>query len=146
MYNNDRTIGKILNITTKMFRQKVKEEALSEGINMTEIWILSTLSKNIDKELTQKDICDILKLTAPSISITLTNLENEGLIERKKSTIDSRKTIISITEKGNNKSELCKKYFIKIDELLENSVSSEELEIFYKCMNSFIIAMEEYNV
>ncbi len=146
MYNNDRTIGKILNITNKMFRQKVKEEALSEGINMTEIWILSTLSKNIDKELTQKDICDILKLTAPSISITLTNLESDGLIERKKSTIDSRKTIISITEKGINKSELCKKYFIKIDELLEKSITSDELEIFYKCMNSFIKAMEEYNV
>ena len=145
MYNTDRRIGKILNITTKMFRQKVKEEALSEGINMTEIWILSTLSKN-NTELTQKDLCDILKLTAPSISITLSNLENNGLIERKKSNVDSRKTIISITDKGIEKSESCKKYFIKIDEILENSISKDELEIFYKCMNKFISAMEEYSV
>ena len=145
MNDTEIRIGKILNITAKMFRQKVKEEALSEGINMTEIWILSTLSKN-NTELTQKDLCDILKLTAPSISITLTNLENDGLIERKKSNIDSRKSIISITDKGIKKSESSKKYFIKIDEILENSITKEELEIFYKCMNQFINAMEEYSV
>ena len=140
--DNNQTIGRYMAQTVNMIRCHARKDAEKSGINMTELWIIRYLADNRNIETTQKDICDLLKMKAPTISITLTNLENEGLILRNKSLKDSRKTIITLTDDGINKSIECKEIFLRINKALEESISKDDLNTFYKVLESFQKVLE----
>lgn len=83
----------------------------------------------IDNEsLTQLELVKITNLKAPTISITLRNMERDGLVRREKNDNDRRETHVFITEKG-------KKMYAKVLTALEkaektmlNGLSEKELK------------------
>ena len=50
--------------------------------------------------ITQLDLVKFTRLKAPTISLTLQKMELEGLVERRTSEDDARKTLVYLTEKG----------------------------------------------
>ncbi len=50
--------------------------------------------------LTQLELVKITNLKAPTISITLRNMEREGIVSRVKNTQDRRETHVAVTEQG----------------------------------------------
>lgn len=119
---------------SKLFRENVKEMANRDGIPSTWLQILRVLRHNQGKSLTQKNICDELNMKAPTISIALINMEDNGLIARQRDEIDNRRVFVFLTDNGYKLSESIHNYFIESDKLLENSVTKEELETFYICI------------
>lgn len=60
--------------------------------------VLKPLAEN--DSLTQLQLVNITNLKAPTISITLRNMEREGIVVREKNDSDRRETHVAITEKG----------------------------------------------
>ena len=139
-------IGYKINMLSKLFFKTIKEKIISQGINVTQFHIVKFLDCNNDREVTQKDICDYMKMKAPSISITLSNMENDKLIIREKSKEDSRKTLISLTCEGKKLSEKCRSIFKEVDELMESSLNNEELIVFHKCIDKMKNKLEGVNI
>ena len=124
----------------KQFKENVRKKAVKDGIPSTWLQILRIL-RHEDKKLTQKDICDELNLKAPTISIALINMEDNNLIKRQRDEIDNRRIFVSLTDEGRGLSKNIHNYFIESDKLLENSVSEDELKIFYLCINKMMEAL-----
>ena len=118
----------------KLFKEDVKKKAEKDGIPSTWFQILRVL-RHKDNEITQKEICEETNMKAPTISIALANMESEGLIIRKRDAIDNRRIFVYLTNEGLNISKNIHNYFIQSDSLLENSVTKEELDIFYLCLS-----------
>ncbi len=131
-------IGYRIKEVSKLFGETVKSKVIKSGMSVTQFQIIKFLDKNRNLEITQKDICDFLKMKASTISITLSNLENDKLIARKKSLNDNRKTIISLTDKGEEQSKKFKKLFKEVDSLMESAITDEELQIFNVILDKMI--------
>lgn len=119
----------------KLFKENVKKKAEKDGIPSTWFQILRVLRHNEKNNITQKEICEETNMKAPTISIALTNMESEGLIIRKRDEIDNRRIFVCLTNSGLDLSKNIHNYFIQSDNLLENSLTKNELETFYLCLS-----------
>lgn len=69
-------------------------------------------------EMTMLEIAKKIHRTKATTTVLIQKLENNGLVTRQKSAIDSRSTIVSLTQKGRN----FKKIFNQISEKLNSTV------------------------
>lgn len=65
-----------------------------------------------------------------SLSRTLNQMEERGLIIRKKDKKDARKVMINLTEKGKLKRDISKKVVKTFNEEIANKIGSKKLETF----------------
>ena len=127
MNNNlDLPISYLFHEINKMFINNVKTELEKIGINPTYRFIFHVLTNNSDG-VNQSEICKYTHLKAPSISLTLQQMENEGLIVKEKSKSDSRSTIVKLTSKGYQLDNKLKEIFKKYEDNIINSLTKEEL-------------------
>lgn len=86
------------------------------GMKLSYRHILKPLMEN--DSLTQLELVKLTGLKAPTISISLRNMERDGIVRRKKKTdSDRRETHVYITDKG-------KKMYAKYLEILDNAEST----------------------
>ena len=126
-----------------MFHNKVKKLANDNGISQTYFHIISFLRRNSDKNITQKEICEFIKMKAPTISLTLQSMEQEGLVERIKSETDSRCTYVVLTKKGEELDERIKGFFRSTEEILESALTKDELETVNTILEKISLRLEE---
>lgn len=138
----DRPIGYKINLASRLFNQVTNVLAQENGLNKTHFSIIHYLARRRNKEVTQKELCEFLHFKAPTISLTLHTLEAEGFLERTKSTIDSRNTIVKLTEKGFKKADETRAIFKETDKLIEDSLTKEELEMFNTCLDKVSAQMD----
>ena len=110
----------------RMFMNNVKQEANLIGINPTYHYIFMNLHDH-KEGLSQSELCDLIHLKAPSVSLLLQQMEKEELILREKSSNDNRLTIVKLTEKGKKLDSKLKQIFKKNDELMNSSLNDEEM-------------------
>ena len=135
-------LGYRINEISKLFREVVRKKANNLGINSTYTFILQILERN-PNGITQVEIANKVCLKAPTISLTLNQMEQEELICREKSDEDSRKMLVKLTKKGlalNN--QLCNVYH-EAEELLMNSLTSDETDNFINYLEKMKNAMRE---
>lgn len=124
-------IGYRLKRTFHAFNDAVKRKVYRSNINFTNFCILTYLNRNLDhgnNEVTQKDICSFTSLKAPTISLTLQNMEQDGYICRSKSNKDSRITFVQLTTKGKEQADMMKPFFQNTDSQIVSKMSKEEYE------------------
>lgn len=126
----EKPIGRKINDISKLFNNSINMLVQKSGINKTYFDILHYLNKNIAKEITQSDICSFLNFKAPTISIVLKTMEDEGLLIRERSIVDSRKTFVRLSSYGIEKALETKKIFLDADKMIEDCLTSEELILF----------------
>lgn len=143
MQMKEKPIGYCLHELAKLFRTAVKQEVNQMGISTSYFHILNFLSFNHTCRITQSDICSYAKLKAPTISITLQNMESDGLLERVKCETDSRKTYVKLTESGHALARKVRDVFMHIDNVVENSISKEKLATFYESMESMAVELRK---
>lgn len=78
--------------------------------------------------LTQLQLVNITRLKAPTISITLRNMEREGLVRREKNGDDLRETHVYITTKGKKLYTKILKAYDKAEKIMLDGISEEECE------------------
>lgn len=67
--------------------------------------VLDLIYRNEDDVIKPSIISDVLNLSRVTVTVSLNNLEKEGLVERKLSNSDRRNIIVNITKKGREKVE-----------------------------------------
>lgn len=89
---------KSVNEASYLFGAYVCQELERIGMRYSYRHVMKPLMEN--ESLTQLELVKITELKAPTISITLRNMEREGIVRREKNDNDRRETHVYITEKG----------------------------------------------
>lgn len=97
MFRGNETI-KSVNDASFMFGKYVSKELEAIGMRSSYRHVMKPLMEQ--DGMTQLELVNITKLKAPTISITLRNMEREGIVRREKNDVDRRETHVYITDKG----------------------------------------------
>ena len=120
---------------SRLFHNKVKKLANDNGISQTYFHIIGFLRRNKENNITQKDICEFIKMKAPTISLTLQSMEQDGLVERVKSLTDSRCTYVVLTKKGEELDDKIRGFFSSTEQMMLDALTPEELKMFNECLD-----------
>lgn len=131
-------IGVYLTLLGKHFKTSVHEECDKVNINGTYSSIIMVLSRN-KEGISQNMIAERSRLAGPTVSLTLRNMEQEGLIEKCVCSNDSRKVIVKLTKKGLEIDEKIGECFRKVEEQMEKDISKEEILQFKNIINKMTL-------
>ena len=115
-----------LNEVSYLYGELVCRDMDKIGMRYSYRHILKPLMEN--KTLTQLELVNLTGQKAPTVSITLRNMENEGIVRREKNSNDRRETHVCITEKGKKMYKKVLSSLAKADKTILNGVSESELE------------------
>lgn len=100
------------------------------SINPTQNQIIFYLTYYKNKEMYQKDLCDLLKLQKSSVTESLDYLEKNGVISRIVNKDDNRKKQIVLTEKAKQVVNSIDESYRQINKTAVKDISKEELRTF----------------
>ncbi len=95
------------------------------------LMVLSRMEKNIS----QRDLAEILNITPAAVAVTLKKMEKMGLVQRMVSEQDNRYNQVVLTDKGKKIVKESRKIFQYVDEKMFAGFSEEELEVFEEYLN-----------
>ena len=106
---------------------------MNHNINPTYANIIMTLARH-SLGLQQNDIAEINHLAAPTVSLTLKQMESLGYIIRKHHETDNRKTIVLLTDEGKLLDDKIKECFKTVESKMINNISTDDLIHFEKVL------------
>ena len=115
---------------TKTMHDRMRAHGESLGLQKGFHRIIFELSKNGPK--TQNELADATRLSSPTVSVALQNMERAGLVERVQDENDLRKINVVLSEKG---FEMHRKIGEKIkenDRLFFEGLTEDEIETLQK--------------
>ena len=112
------------------------EEAGKKGSTMATGFAL--ISIDPDEGTPSTSLGPKMGIEATSLSRTLKNMEEKGLIVRKPNPLDGRGVLIHLTPFGIEMREFSKKVVIGFDEAVYRAVDSEDLKTFKKVTNTIL--------
>lgn len=123
--NDNRQLAEVIFNQLKSNTQTSLDEILSD-FNKGEIGVLSYLAFDNDK-VTSGTLSEKLNVTTPRMASILNSLENKGYIKRSSDDSDKRKSLVTITSKGNKlakdaKSKILNKIISVIKEIDYNDI------------------------
>ncbi|MCH5206960.1 MAG: MarR family transcriptional regulator [Oscillospiraceae bacterium] len=129
--NNTLTAGgnapiESVNEASFLFGEMVRREMEKIGMRCSYRHVLKPLVENAS--LTQLELVKITNLKAPTISITLRNMEREGIVKREKNDSDRRETHVAITDKGKKMYTKLLAAIEKAEQVMLKGLSEKELK------------------
>ncbi len=116
---------KAVNDASFMFGKYVGKELEAIGMRASYRHIMRPLMEQ--DGMTQLELVNLTQLKAPTISITLRNMEREGIVRREKNDIDRRETHVYITDKGREMHKKILEAFEKAETVMLAGVSDKEM-------------------
>lgn len=99
---------------------------------------------NVEKEGTPStSLGPKMGMEPTSLSRTLKNMEDKGLIYRKADKVDKRKSLVFLTEEGIAKRKIAKQVVIDFNERLYNSIPKSKAIAFFEVMVKLDEVMNE---
>ena len=115
-----------VNEASYLFGVYVGREVDRIGMRYSYRHIMKPLMDN--ESLTQLELVKITNLKAPTISITLRNMERDGIVRREKNDNDRRETHVFITDKGKKMYAKVLTALDKAEKTMLNGLSEKELK------------------
>lgn len=112
------------------------EEAGKKGSTMTTGFAL--ISIDPENGTPSTSLGPKMGMEATSLSRTLKNMEDKGLIERKPNPMDGRSVLVHLTEFGREMREYSKEVVLQFDEAIRASVNLEDLVTFKEVANTIL--------
>lgn len=125
MINENISIAAV-NEASYLFGAYVCRELEKIGMRYSYRHVLKPLMEH--ESLTQLELVNITGLKAPTISITLRNMEREGIVSRNKNETDRRETHVAITEKGKKMYKKVLEVLAKAEEKMLEGMNERELK------------------
>jgi len=88
-----------------------------------------------NRTCSQKDLCDILQRSAPTVTISLKSLEKRGYVQRVTDIQDRRRNCITLTPVGIEISERCLRAFADVDNAMYAGFSVAERQHLTEIFN-----------
>ena len=123
MFKGNETI-KSVNDASFMFGKYVCRELEAIGMRSSYRHVMKPLMEQ--DGMTQLELVNLTQLKAPTISITLRNMEREGIVRREKNDVDRRETHVYITEKGREMHAKILEAFDRAEQLMLKDISEKE--------------------
>ena len=124
----EKTIDYILRATWQAVSRMYNEEASKFDGSMAIGFALLSIDKEEGTPSTA--LGPKMGMEASSLTRTLKNMEEKGLIYKKPNPVDGRGVLIYLTDFGKEKRALSKETVIKFNEAVRQNVSAEKLEHF----------------
>lgn len=125
MINENISISAV-NEASYLFGAYVCRELEKIGMRYSYRHVLKPLMEN--DSLTQLELVKITNLKAPTISITLRNMEREGIVSRRKNETDRRETHVAITDKGKKMYKKVLEVLAKAEDKMLEGMTEKELK------------------
>ncbi|OYU79277.1 MAG: MarR family transcriptional regulator [Flavobacterium sp. BFFFF1] len=142
----EKTIDYILRATWQAVARMYNEEAAKYGATMATGFALLSIDR--DKGTPSTTLGPKMGMEATSLTRTLKNMEDKGLIVRKKNPDDGRGVLIYLTEFGKEKRELSRNNVIKFNEAVKSKITDEQLKHFIEvseAINELILDKNIFN-
>lgn len=124
-----RHIIKNMSHTDRMHHSCIERRIQQMGIHRSQHMILMYLAHNAQVS-SQKELAGVFNVSTAAIANTMKTLERNGYICRVSDEEDTRKNIISITEKGRDIVEMTTMEFEAVDREMFKGITEEQLENF----------------
>lgn len=98
------------------------------------IFFVLKILDDTQKEMTAGDIADIFGVTTARTAVILNTLEKKGYLSKSKSSIDARKTIVSITESGHIALEQRKVVIFEMINTMLSKLTDEEISTLFNIL------------
>lgn len=115
-----------INDISKVFNTAIVHASDLKGISHGSRRILFHLAH--DDSLTQLQLVKLTHLTAPSVSVALVKLENEGLVRRVADVKDLRQVRVHLTEKGREYNDFVRKKCLDTENIMMKGITVYEQE------------------
>ncbi|CCV64369.1 Transcriptional regulator, MarR family [Alteracholeplasma palmae J233] len=110
---------------TKKLEEKIKEDTMQHGLNLSEFGVLEALYTK--ERLYVNELCQKILVPNSSMTYTLDKLTKLNLIERKRDEVDKRSYKVQLTIEGHRKmKEILKEHYIFLDTLTETLTKDEQ--------------------
>lgn len=96
--------------------------------------LLMVLSRT-EKNISQRDLAEMLNITPAAVAVTLKKMEKMGLVNRMVAEQDNRYNQVVLTDKGKKIVKESRKIFQYVDEKMFAGFSEEELDAFEGYLN-----------
>lgn len=126
-----------VNEASYLYGEFIRMELESIGMKLSYRHILHPLM--VHESLTQLELVKITGLKAPTISISLRNMEENGIVRReKKDGSDRRQTHVFITDKGKKMYSRALEVLDKAERTMLKGLSDKELNAMREVLNKMI--------
>lgn len=126
-----RHVGRKINILSHKIKRRIGKVALEYGISGMQAKILGYIYTNSsNRDIFQKTIEEEFDIRRSSVTSVLTLMEKNELIKRVSVYEDARLKKIILTDKGIEVNKLVYKEITKIEEIISNTLSEDELNTF----------------
>lgn len=124
-------VGRQINILSHKIKRRIGKVGLEYGISGMQAKILGFIYINSSKkDIFQKTIEEEFDIRRSSVTSVLNLMEKNELIKRCSVSEDGRLKKIILTDKGIEVNKLVYKEIVKIEEIISDTLSKEELDVF----------------
>ena len=132
--------GMLINDLSRLIHDELRERERALGIKSGYRLFLFHLT--VEDGVSQYQLVNKTHLKPPTVSLTLQNMERDGLIERRVNREDLRQTLVYLTPAGRALEERFRQSIDAVDAQISDSVTAEEqatlMKILYKIRRSFL--------
>lgn len=115
---------------------------IDDTVSRNNGWILGYLAHHPDQNVFQKDIENAFCVRRSTVSKVIRLMETKGLIRRESVPNDARLKKLVLTPDGMKLHKAIEQQILDTENLLRQSITDEELEIFSRIMDKFRNAIE----
>lgn len=144
MSTNNLAIDQYLRSTWLAVQKMYNEEAAKFGSTM--VFGFTLLSIDPKNGTPSTALGPKMGVEPTSLSRTLKNLEERGLIVRKPNPQDGRSVLVVLTKEGLEMRDVSKKVVLSFYEAVEQRVNPEELEIFFNVLDKINLIASDQRV
>lgn len=144
MKKNEQTIDYHLRSTWLAVQKMYNEQA--SKFNSTMVMGFTLLSIDPKTGTPSTTLGPKMGIEPTSISRTLKNLEDRGLIVRKPNPEDGRSVLIVLTEDGLTMRDVSKEVVLKFNEAINESITKEEMDTFLSVINKINSISSDKNI
>lgn len=98
------------------------------------LFILNDMRRS-GRECSQRELCDMLDLSPPTVTMSIKSLERRGYIHRRADSRDMRRNIVEVTDAGAEAAEKCRKAFSSVDRAMYAGFSDDERHLITELFN-----------
>lgn len=132
----EKTIDYILRATWMAVTKMYNEEAGKKDSTMATGFAL--ISIDPEEGTPSTALGPKMGMESTSLSRTLKNMEEKGLIERRPNPLDGRGVLIHLTQFGKEMREYSKSVVLRFDEVVQEKISEEDLQTFKNVANTIL--------
>lgn len=139
----DKNAMMLIHDTSKTFKEIMRKKCEAVGISDRYRLILLFLGRNDGS--TQLDIVNWTKLKAPTISLTLQMMEEDGLIKRVINENDKRNVNIFLTDIGKNMIDKIIVLIHETEDILFNGIDKKDIQLLEEVLRKMLSNVGDCN-